>query len=262
MGEEVLSVSSKKPKTVKDTSERYLLTYSDLMNLLLILFIVLFSMSQIDVAKFKQLAQSFQTVGISTGTKIIPVSGGGNTFNPTQNNLASPVIHSNMEEERMEEVKKEVDKMIEKKGLKNDVDVSIQERGIVISINAKLLFKSGSAILEANSKPTIQEIGDVLLKTPTNRIKVEGHTDSDPMDTLQYPSNWELSTARAINVLKLLVNNMHIDPHKISAVGFGEYQPKVSNTTETNKAINRRVDIVILKDKYDEADIGNVNTEN
>lgn len=246
-----------KPKIVKDTAERWLLTYADLMNLLVILFIVLYAMSQVDKAKFEQLAQSFRTVGISAGDKMIPTGGGGNTFNPTMNNLPStpaPVIKSKLEQQQMDQVQKQVKKLVEKGNLDGKVDVEMQERGIVISITAQLLFYPGSADIVPGSKPTIQEIGQVLKGIPGNQIRIEGYTDTDPIRTEQFPSNWELSSARATNVLRLLIDSAGINPSIIAATGYGETKPIAPNDTVENKAKNRRVNIVILRKVFDAAE--------
>lgn len=245
-----------KEKVVKDNAERWLLTYADLMNLLLILFIILFAMSQIDKAKFDQMAQSFKTIGISAGDKITPVSGGGNTANPLQNNRPAPVIKSKLEQQQMDEIQKEVNKLVKKGNLDGKVDVQMQERGIVISITAQLLFVPGSADIVVGSKPTVQEIGQVLKGIPGNQIRIEGYTDTDPISNAKFPSNWELSSARATNVLRLLIDNAGISPNIIAATGYGETKPIAPNDTAENKAKNRRVNIVILRNIYDAAEPG------
>ncbi len=246
-----------KEKIIKDTSERWLLTYADLMNLLLIFFIILYSMSQMDQQKFEEFSQSFQEVlGTSTGSTFMPTSGGGNSpINLGANALpASPVIPSRNEQQQMEAVRESVSELIQSGGLGGNVDVRLEERGIVISITAQLLFKPGSADLEPDSKPTIEEIGEVLKKISGNYIKVEGHTDSDPLSkSSKYADNLELSTARANNILRLLVKNAGIDPKKISSAGYGEEMPIAQNDTAENKAKNRRVNIVILRSIYDKS---------
>lgn len=247
----------KKPKVEKDTAERWLLTYADLMNLLLIFFIVLYAMSQVDVAKFNQLAQSLNVaLGNSSLSEYIDNTAAGGKSLIALPADSSSVVPSQLEDQQIDELKKQVDQVIEKKGLKGEIDVAVQERGVVISINAQLLFKSGSAEIEATSKPTIGEIGDILLQVPGKQIKIEGHTDNDPINSPQFPSNWDLSSARSTNILRLLVDKTHVDPKAISSVGYGEFRPLVPNTTEENKAKNRRVDIVILRDAFDKSEAG------
>ncbi len=242
-----------KTKVEKDTSERWLLTYSDLMNLLLILFIILFAMSQIDAAKFNQLASSLRAaLGDSTSASYIGTSGASNTIMDLESGSASTVIPEKLEDQQMEEVKEAVAEIIKNNGLGNQVAVSLQERGVEISIRDSLLFKSGSADIEPQAKNTLVDIGKILKALPGNHIRVEGHTDNDPIYTPLFPSNWELSSARATKVLRLLVDTAKLDPKLISAIGYGEYWPKVPNSSEDNKAQNRRVDIVIVKKSSDD----------
>ncbi|MCX7774261.1 MAG: flagellar motor protein MotB, partial [Clostridia bacterium] len=246
-----------KPKIEKDTAERWLLTYADLMNLLLIFFIILYAMSQVEQDKFQQLAQSLrEAFGDKNTGGVISQGGAGVSLINLDSIAPSNVIPAKLEEQQLDELKKKVDEVVEKKGLKGEIDVDVQERGVIISISAQLMFNSGSADLMPHSKPTIQEIGELLKEVPGKQIKVEGHTDTDPIKTSLFPSNWELSSGRATNVLRLLIDQVKIDPTRISSVGYGEFRPKVPNTSETNKATNRRVDIVILRDAYDKAEAG------
>lgn len=246
-----------KAKVEKDNAERWLLTYADLMNLLLILFIILYAMSQVDVAKFNQMAASFREAfgGASSGS-IVTMGGGGNSLLQLEAIAPSPIIPSRLEDAQMQAVKETVSDLIKRGNLSGEVEVSIQERGIVISIKERVLFSPGNANLEEGSKKILQDVGNSLLSIPNNHIRVEGHTDNDPINTPQFPSNWELSSARATNVLRLLVEKSGINPENISAVGYGEYVPKAPNTTYENKAANRRVDIVILKSMYDKSEAG------
>lgn len=242
-------------KVEKDNSERWLLTYADLMNLLLILFIILYTMSQVDIAKFNQLAASLKAAfGDSAPASIIGQGASGNSLLDFDANSPSPVMSSNLEEQQMQAVKETVSRIIEKENLKGDVEVSMQERGVVISIKERVLFAPGSADIDPGSRDTILRIGKVLLQIPGKHIRIEGHTDSDPINTPRFPDNQELSTARANSVFRILVNQVGLDPTLLSATGYGEYRPKVPNTTPENKAQNRRVDIAILKDIYDKSE--------
>lgn len=235
-------------RTVKDISERWLLTYADLMNLLLILFIILFSMSQIDAEKFTRLASSLrQALGDSTAATHIGTTGTSNSLVDLESQSASTVIPEKLEDQRMEAIKNEVDKIIKENNLGEQVTVSVQERGVEISMKDSLLFGSGSAIIEPQAKKALAEIGTVLKTLPGNQINIEGHTDNVPINSYQFSSNWELSAARAVNVLQFLVNTAKLDPNSISFTGYGEYRPKVPNSNDKNRAQNRRVDIVIIK---------------
>lgn len=255
-------MSRQKVKVEKDNNERYLLTYGDLMNLLLIFFIILYSMSQVDAQKFEQLSSSFQSAfGDYPKGNIINQGGGGANILPSMNPSGSPAPTPapsagsgnglTAEERGTQEVKQKVEQLITQQNLQGNLEVELQERGVVISITANLLFASGSAEIEKDSLPVLDKIGNILLAVPGNNIRIEGHTDNDPIKTSLYPSNWELSSARATNVLRRLVDNAGIKPNVISSVGYGEYRPKVPNVNDANKAVNRRVDIVIIKSIFD-----------
>ncbi len=246
-----------KTKIVKDTSERWLLTYADLMNLLLILFILLFTMSKMDIAKYQTVAASLRAAfGDATVSQVIGDAGGAPSLINIEGNNPSPVVEAMMEEQQMEVVRESISKVIEKEGLSNQVEVTIEERGVVISIAEKVLFRSGSADLEPDSKQTIEKIGKVLLAIPGKMIRIEGHTDNVPIKTSRFPDNQELSTARANSVWRILANNVGINPKSMSATGYGEYRPKMPNDTEEHRAQNRRVDIAILKDMFDKSESG------
>lgn len=246
---------AKKEKIVKDTAERWLLTYADLMNLLLILFILLYTMSKIDVAKYQTVAASLRAAfGETPVAQVIGDAGAS----PGLINLdgSSPVVQAQMEQQQMEKIKEEITEVIKEKGLSGEVEVTLEERGIVISIAEKVLFKSGSADLDDASKQTIEQLGKVLLAILGKQIRVEGHTDNVPISTSRFPDNQELSTARANSVWRILVNNVGMDPKSLSATGYGEFRPKVPNDTPENRAQNRRVDIAILKDIFDKSESG------
>jgi chemotaxis protein MotB len=251
-----------KVKVVKDTAERWLLTYADLMNLLLIFFIILYAISQVDQQKAQQLSQSMRAAfGQASGETIIGKGMSGNSIAKMDNKDEAPpssVVEGTLEKEQMNEVKKKVEDIAKKTGLIDQVGVTLEERGVRISISSTLLFKKSSDEIEPAALPTVRGIGDVLRNIPDKPIRIEGHTDSDQINTERFPSNWELSSARANKVLRFFVENSKISPKIISSVGFGEYRPLVPNTTEANKSKNRRVDIVIIKSMYDATEPGEI----
>jgi chemotaxis protein MotB len=245
-----------KVKAVKDNTERWLLTYSDLMNLLLIFFIILYAMSQVDAEKFNQLAASLrEELGTSQAGTYIGTTGVSNSLIDLNEESSSTVIPDNLEKKQMEEIKKRVEVLVKEKGLTDLVRVTVQERGVEISMQDKILFKSGSAAYEASAKATLAEIGKIIKSLPGNQIRVEGHTDNDPINTALFPSNWELSSARATNVVRTLIDLAGLNPLKISAIGYGEFRPKAPNTAPDNKRINRRVDIVIVKNSFNTSEV-------
>ena len=131
------------------------------------------------------------------------------------------------------------------------LDIIHQERGLVLSLKDTILFEAGKADLSPNARKTLDRISQELRLAMGNKvssIRIEGHTDNSPIKTSQYPSNWELSTARAIQIVRYLVESGRWTPTKISAVGYGEFRPLSTNSSIEGKRKNRRVDIVILNE--------------
>lgn len=229
--------------------ERWLLTYADLITLLMIFFIVMYTISNVNSKKFAQLSNSMSEafLGQASGKLIgeagpAIISGSGATG-------------SQAELDKMKKAKEQIDKYIEQQGLKGKVTVDQEERGLVISLKESLLFPLGSASLTPPAQQVIQIVGKILSSMP-NQLRIEGHTDNLPIHTAQFPSNWELSTARATNVVNFLTTRVGITPAKLSATGYGEFRPIVANTSEQERAQNRRVDIVVLKSILDVSEPG------
>lgn len=246
----------------KDTSERWLLTYSDLITLLMIFFVVMYSMSRVDADKFQAMAESLSIalgggtpaqveIGTSpSGPNLIetypaqPQEGKG----PKDGEGNGDGTGTDMENMTIETIKQKLDKFAEDNGIETKLVSSIEERGLVISIQDTLLFESGAAVITPKAREILDKINNVLASAP-NYIKVEGHTDNLPINTSRFPSNWELSVLRATNVVHIMQEI--IPAEQLSATGYGEYRPLTSNDTEAGRARNRRVDLVILRSKYD-----------
>jgi chemotaxis protein MotB len=153
------------------------------------------------------------------------------------------------EKDKMEALKAELDAKLKNENLTASVKTSIDERGLVISLNNAIFFDPGSAELKIDYETTLLEIGN-MISVMNNYIRVEGHTDNVPMNSTLYRSNWELSAARAANVVRLLTSGTSIPPERMIAVGYGEYRPIADNSTEEGRAKNRRIDIIVLNEKY------------
>jgi chemotaxis protein MotB len=123
--------------------------------------------------------------------------------------------------------------------------LSRDSRGLTISLTEAGFFAPGSAVIQPAAYAVVNQIAETILDVPNN-VRVEGHTDNTPIHTAQFPSNWELSSARATNLLQYLISTSEIPPRRLSAVGYGEYHPVASNGTVDGRALNRRVDLVIL----------------
>jgi chemotaxis protein MotB len=248
----------------KENGERWLLTYSDLITLLMIFFVVLYSMSKVDVAKFQAMAESLNKVlNGGTPSKIeLSTSPSGPTFvtpNTPQNSALRPKSSSvgkqsgqgNVDAENMsiDAIKAKLDKFAADNGIQTTLATSIEERGLVVRIQETLLFESGSADINTGARDILEKISTVLAAAP-NQIRVEGHTDNLPIRTSRFPSNWDLSVIRATNVVQILQKD-GIIPDRLSATGYGEYRPIATNDSDANRAKNRRIDLIILRTKYD-----------
>ncbi|UOO37217.1 OmpA family protein [Oscillospiraceae bacterium CM] len=231
--------NNNKPK--KDNSERWLVTYADLMNLLLILFIILFAASQIDKAKAAKVAQSVRSgFGYQESGADASASDGSAASSPGSDQYWSP------EGIAYQQFYEDVIKLIQENNLTDMVDVTMDDRGVVISFKDNVLYPSGQANLSAKSLALIDNIGSLLNHLTYSFILVEGHTDTDPIHTAEYIDNMDLSTQRATNVWRELIK-MGISPTNTAAIGYGEYRPIAPNDTAANKAKNRRVVITILR---------------
>lgn len=224
----------KEPK--RENKERWLLTYSDMITLLMIFFIVMYAISNVNAQKFAALAHSLAQVlsGESHGIGESP----GPSFIPGVS-----------EETRLRETENELEKIIAAENLADYVQVVQEDRGLVLRIKDTILFPRGSADLTPEAQKLLTRVAQILGRMP-NYIRVEGHTDDLPIHTERFPSNWELSVLRATTVVHVLVEKGGIDPRYISATGFGEYRPEAPNTSEANRSRNRRVEIVVLKQNF------------
>ncbi len=237
-------MGKKKEEEQGGGAPEWMVTFSDAMTLLMVFFILLFSMSTIDEKKEQALTSAFNNVFNGGGNNPIMGEGVGddvlmNSGEDTQS------AQQSQEEEQQASLLQLLNQIIEQKGLQDYVSVEKVERGVSVILVDSLLFQSGSADLKAESKEVLLDIAAVLNEID-NQIIIEGHTDNLPIHTYMFASNWELSTARAVVVTRFLVENAGVNPTRISAQGYGEFRPIVSNDTAENKARNRRVNILIL----------------
>lgn len=209
-------------------------TYLDLITLLMIFFVVMYAMSNVDVQKFKAMAGSLSQVMGGQSTNILDYTG--------------PSLIEG-EAQSVDQLNQQMQEYIEANNLGNSIKIYTQERGLVISLNETMLFPRGQSRLTPEAQEIMRKVG-ISLRGLKNYIRVEGHTDNLPISTADYRSNWELSTSRATSVLQYLLTDSSLSPQRFSAVGFGEYRPIASNEKEAGRSLNRRVDIVILKTEY------------
>ena len=225
----------KKQKNEEENLDRWLLTYSDLITLLLGLFVILYASSQVDLEKFKKFSAAL-----------------GETFGMGHSPFAEAVADSLLlpEIDEMEYIRERilgaVSHMPERYGLKLEKN----QVGLVISFSDKVLFEVGKADLKSSSFNLLRAVGSQLREID-NDILLEGHTDNTPINTPQFPSNLHLSLFRAINTNYFFINDCGIPPERMSVQGYAEFRPIRPNDTEENKAMNRRVDIVVVYSKFD-----------
>ncbi len=215
---------------------RWLLTYSDMITLLMIFFITMYVISNVNMEKFRALAENLSITLRGTPAGLLP---DGAALLPGQGGEAA----------QMAQIEAELKEYLEKQNLRHQVTVRQEERGLVISFQETILFAKGSATLTPEARRVISRVGNILKEVP-NYIRVEGHTCDLPINTPQFPSNWELSSARATNVVRELITASGIPPERLSATGYGEYRPRYPNDTEEHRQLNRRIDILILRTEY------------
>lgn len=236
----------RKKEAEKDNAERWLLSYADFITLLMIFFIIMYSMSVVDANKYKELSSSLNSALAGDNQKIE----GGEQGSPVEDvKLNQPEDSGNTTEEDLQKLMDQVNSLIAEKGLQNEVTVNMGEIGVWITFKDFVLFDSGSASIKPEMVGTLVELGKILT-TVNNYVRVEGYTDNVPISTSAFSNNWDLSVMRASKVLDIVVSQAGFPPDKISAIGYGEYRPVAPNDTDENKAKNRRVDIVILKSTF------------
>lgn len=218
------------------------IVYSGFILILLCFFIMLSSFSTMEEAKIMRFVRSFVSAvsifqggeKIDSGTAVVP---------------QSPDIIDNRH--KLAQVFAELTELADRHKLGADIDISYSAKGLVMRLADHALFDVGVAKISPKATPMLKKIGAIIART-TYKIQIEGHTDNLPIKTPQFPSNWELSTSRAVNVLRYLIENNMIASNRLSAVGFGEFQPIAPNISAENRAKNRRVEIIFLNpDKND-----------
>jgi chemotaxis protein MotB len=243
-----------------DNAERWLLTYADMITLLLALFIVLFALSTVDQKKFLAfkmgLTQTFNPSAVKTnggsgllqqttilsrpGTNPSPKSVVAGTKAPTAAESAATVLAA------AQAVAAEIRAALARAGLAKDAAVTVTDQGVVVQVFAdKVFFSLDSASFDRAGNAVIDAVGRIL-QQEQNRVQVEGYTDSTPVTGGPYPSNWALSAARAANVVNRMNVVDGVVTTRLSATGYGVTRPQLPNSTPANRARNRRIDIVIL----------------
>lgn len=225
--------------------ERWLITYADMITLLMVFFIVLFAMARVDLDKYEKLAHSLNQAFGAAGQDIFSVLG-TEAVGQWESEFARPAqldfpVRSAFDQV---DVSRELGVAIARAGMEGEVSVRTVVEGVIVSLSAELIFAAGSAEIQPTGEHALDDIAGVLA-TMINPLRVEAHTDDRSTNNPMYPTNWELSTARAVSIVRHLIE-AGIAPARLSAAGFAAYQPLVPNDTPEHRALNRRATIVIL----------------
>jgi chemotaxis protein MotB len=258
-------MSRRKKATERANHERWLVSYADFITLLFAFFVVLFSSSQVDKRKVGKIAMAiqdaFQQMGIfQTANSRDPIAtadpvpaanvqliqnGKGNSGRGGLDLPVERMRDSLAPQQDLGALQQQLTGALRPELERHEVVLKLQREGLVISLREMGFFDSGSAEVRASSKAAVQRIARVLLAQASN-IRIEGHTDDVPIHNAQFNSNWELSTARATEMIRLFLTEYNFPPTRLSAAGYAEYHPVASNRTPEGRAQNRRVDIVVL----------------
>lgn len=242
---------------------KWMVTYSDMVTLILVFFILLFSMSQVDVVKFEAISESFRNRMIFDFLPSpVPMEHPSESSKHIESGESSDEVdlpksdkdsegEEEAEKDTLEELMTDIDIFLDEHGLHDVITANRTERGVVLVLQESILFNSAEAEILDKGKPFLSEVGSLLIELP-NQVKVEGHTDNRPISNYRYPSNWELSGARASSVIRYLIEKYDFDDTRFSAVGYADTRPAVPNTNTKNWSINRRVEIVILDENATE----------
>ncbi len=229
----------KRRRRHEDNHERWMVSYADFVTLLFAFFVVLYSSSQVDRHRMAQLSTAitagFSGLGAGTGT-------GGNIILVPNSTAVPPQAFTTLP---LNPIRTRLETGLSVELEKRTVSIREIPEGLVLSLREIGFFQSGSAALQSNSLETFDRIGAVVSAYPCD-LRIEGHTDNVPIHNSQFHSNWELSTARASEIIRILVTREHIEPQRLSAAGYGEYHPVAGNSSEEGRRLNRRVDIVIV----------------
>jgi chemotaxis protein MotB len=254
-------MARKKAHEKEANHERWLVSYADFITLLFAVFVTLYAMSQTDKKKIEEVVESMRdSFGYS---KSSPASRPSVIESGTMSVI--PALHkasmsapkrggrSKGGEKDFKTTKASIEAYLMKVGAQQKVSVAINQRGLVVSLKEAGFFDSGSATLKQSSYTLLNDVVGSLTSY-SNGIRVEGHTDNVPISTQAFPSNWELSTSRATNVVQYLTKQDDFEPSNISATGYGEYRPIADNSSDEGRRKNRRVDLVLLNEENERSE--------
>lgn len=233
-------MARKKKHEEHENHERWLVSYADFITLLFAFFTSMYAISSVNQGKFRVLSESLAVAFNPSVVTSVRMNESPRFINEQRSHVADQFkdMFSYYYERLQDSLK----------NLEQDQKLSIlyDEKKITIRVSEGMLFEPGSDEIIKNAQPVLDEIASVLGEMP-NYMSIEGHTDNIPINTMRFPSNWDLSNARALKILKYFVEKHKFDPRKLSATGYGEYRPVDSNDTPSGRMKNRRVDILVMR---------------
>lgn len=254
----------KRDKGGESGQDRWLITYADLITLLLIFFVLMFAMSRLDTEKYKEITQSLQNT-FRSGDSLLSQGSGitGTADKHTHRNpdttlksdqqkkgadqLSDRELAFRKQEQELQNLMKVISKYVKDNKLEDQIFVADQPQGISITLSDKLLFDVGKADLKPGAMPVMDKLAS-LFKELNTVISIEGHTDNLPIVyASRYKDNWELSGARALSVLRYFLDEKHLDAREFQYAGYGDTRPAADNRTEAGRQKNRRVEIIVLR---------------
>lgn len=250
-------MARKKPPEEHENLERWLVSYGDFITLLFATFVVLYALAQSDANDYAKLEEAlknvFESSNILDAQEMI-LDGNQNIFDQYQSNSFIPglmmeSISPKYEDEAFKEIEESI-KKLKNAGELDGISAKLTEQGLLITFDDKYLFAPASAYLDSKAKSLLDKVGVLICKKfILHSMRVEGHTDSDPIQSNIYPSNWELSSARSSSVVRYLIQRFHFGPHLFSAIGYADTRP-LENSYSRKDPKNRRVEILIVKNSY------------
>lgn len=256
-------MARKKPPEEHENLERWLVSYGDFITLLFATFVVLYALAQSDAVDYQKLEEALKNVFDSSNildAQEMILDGNKNVFDQYQSNSFIPglmmeTLSKRYEDEAFKEIEEQIRKL-KKAGELEGISAKMTEFGLLITFDDKYLFAPASATLNAKAKNLLDKVGVLICKKfILHSMRVEGHTDSTPIQSPIYPSNWELSSARSSSVVRYMIQRFHFGPHLFSAIGYADTRPLEESYSRKDPQ-NRRVEILVLKNAYrDEYDI-------
>ncbi len=237
------SAARRKPRQEHANHERWLVSYADFITLLFAFFVVMFASSQVDKKKVGGLAAYFQAYIRDANAKAPqPPADTPGADTPASRKPAADLATMG----QLAPVREQLAADLAQEIREGKVALAIHPRGLVLSLRESALFPPGQDTINPQALPILSKVAEALRKLPAQPVRLEGHTDNVPIQTERFPSNWELSAARANAVLDLLCRRLNLNPDRFAVAGYADFHPVADNNTPEGRAHNRRVDIVIL----------------